>query len=103
MSRMSCKSSMSCRVIRVTFSAQDREDRELHSGVRDTLDFGSLEVHETRSFTLRLSSPAFHQDQASPITCVCVGVLMEFNCVLPPVYWSLSCCVVSLGVPGFVV
>jgi len=43
----------------------EREDRELHPGVREQLDFGSLQVQERRSFTLRLSSPSFQRDVAA--------------------------------------
>ncbi|CAK0825376.1 unnamed protein product [Prorocentrum cordatum] len=43
----------------------DHGDRQLHSGVKEVLNFGSLQVQEARSFTLLLSSPTFSREGAS--------------------------------------
>jgi len=48
---------------KLVIEEKEQGDRELHAGVRELLDFGNLQVQESRSFTLRLSSPGFQRDQ----------------------------------------
>jgi len=46
---------------KLVLEEQGRGARELHPGVRETLDFGALQVQEKRTFTLRLSNPSFER------------------------------------------
>eukprot|EP00929_Paragymnodinium_shiwhaense_P012789 TRINITY_DN120685_c0_g1_i1.p1 TRINITY_DN120685_c0_g1~~TRINITY_DN120685_c0_g1_i1.p1 ORF type:complete len:3365 (+),score=726.60 TRINITY_DN120685_c0_g1_i1:1028-10096(+) len=49
---------------KLVLEEKEREDRLLHTGVKELLDFGSMQVQETRSFSLRLSSPTFQRESA---------------------------------------
>merc|ERR1719502_842568 len=44
---------------KLVLEENERGARELLPGVKEVLDFGTLQVQEKRTFTLRLSSPLF--------------------------------------------
>jgi hydrocephalus-inducing protein len=49
---------------KLVIEEKERGERELLPGVRELLDFGTLQVQEKRTFTLRLSSPTFKRPDA---------------------------------------